>query len=116
MKKKWLSVGAGVVLTGVVVAAVVAVKAVIAGPSMSSAWLSITINQDECVKRGSSPCATAASTPGSRWSENSSIYGERGDYTALVRCAAEKGIVYFVVAGPKGDICSKHMNAIRDGF
>jgi hypothetical protein len=45
---------------------------------------------------------------------NSSIYGERGEYTALVRCAADMNMAYFVVAGPKGDVASRHMNAIRD--
>ena len=112
MQMRWVSVAAGVVLLG----AVSAVSSVMAGPSMSSAWLAITINQDECIKRGSQSVRDNSFNTRFEVLGNSSIYGERGDYTSLVRCAADKGIVYFVVAGPKGDICSKHMNAIRDGF
>jgi hypothetical protein len=112
MQKRWISVIAGVVLLG----AASTVPSVMAGPSMSSAWLAITVNQEECVKRASSAVQDNSFNTRFEVVGNSSVYGERGDYTALVRCAAEKGMVYFVVAGPKGDICSKHMNAMRDGF
>jgi hypothetical protein len=78
--------------------------------------LTITIGQDECIKRGSSAMRDQSFNTRFEVLSNSSIYGERGEYTALVRCASDKGIVYFVVAGPKGDICSRHMNAIRDTF
>jgi hypothetical protein len=33
-----------------------------------------------------------------------------------VRCATDKGMVYFVVSGPQGNLCSGHMTAIRDNF
>lgn len=112
MQIKWVSLGAALALTG----AVTSVSTVGAGPSMSSAWLAITVNQDECIKRGSQSVHDSSFNTRFEVLGNSSIYGERGDYTALVRCAADKGIVYFVVAGPTGNICSKHMNAIRDGF
>ena len=85
-----------------------------AGPSMSSAWLTITIDQDECIKRGSQSVHDNTFNTRFEVLGNSSIYGERGDYTALVRCAADKGIIYVVGAGPKGDICNKHMNRVRD--
>lgn len=87
-----------------------------AGPSMSSAWLSIDIDQDQCVEHGKS--AVRGNSFNTRFEVlgNSSIYGERGDYTALVRCAADKNMAYFVVAGPKGDAASRYMNGIRDRF
>jgi hypothetical protein len=112
MKLNWLSVGAGVLLLGTVMA----IPSVMAGPSMSSAWLAITINQDACIKRGSQSVQDNSFNTRFEVLGNSSIYGERGEYTALVRCAADKGMVYFVVAGPQGDVASKQMNAIRDGF
>ena len=112
MQMKWVPVGAALALTG----AVASVTSVGAGPSMSSAWLTITINQEECVKRGSQTVRDNTFNTRFEVVGESSIYGERGEYTALVRCAAEKGIVYFVVAGPKSEICSKHMNGMRDGF
>ena len=112
MQIRWVSVGAALAITG----ALTSISTVGAGPSMSSAWLAITVNQDECIKRGTQSMRDASFNTRFEVLANASIYGERGDYTGLVRCAAEKGIVYFVVSGPKGDVCSKQMNAIRDGF
>ena len=85
-----------------------------AGPSMSSAWLKITVDQDECVQRGKAAIQENSFTTRLEVLGNSSIYGERGEYTALVRCAADMNMAYFVVAGPKGDAASRYMNAIRD--
>ena len=107
---------AGALGLAATLASVSTVRAI--GPCMSSAWLVITITQDECIKRGSSSMRDHSFNTRFEVLGNSSIYGERSDYTALVRCAADKGIVYFVVAGPhpQGAICSKYMNAIRDNF
>lgn len=112
MQVRWVSVAAALVLAGTVAS----VSTVGAGPSMSSAWLSITIGQDECIKKGTAAMRDQSFNTRFEVLGNSSIYGERGDYTALVRCAADKGLVYFVVAGPTGTVCSRHMNAIRDNF
>lgn len=112
MQVRWVSVAAALVLAGTLGS----VATVGAGPSMSSAWLAITISQDECIRRGSSSMRDQSFNTRFEVLGNSSIYGERGDYTALVRCAADKGIVYFVVAGQTGSTCSRHMNAIRDNF
>jgi hypothetical protein len=112
MQIRKLSVGAVLVLAG----AMASMTAEGGGPSMSSSWVSITSSQDECVKRATQSIRNNSFNSNFEVLGNSSIYGERGDYTALVRCAADKGIVYFVVAGPKGDTCSSHMNAIKDGF
>ncbi len=100
----------------VLLAAAMPASTVIAGPSMSSAWLAITIDQDACVKKGSATMKGQNFRTRFEVLGNSSIYGELGEYTALIRCASEKGIAYFVVSGPKGDTCSKHMNAMRDDF
>jgi hypothetical protein len=112
MQVRWVSVSAALIVAG----SLGSVATVGAGPSMSSAWLSITIGQDDCIRRGTSSMREQSFNTRFEVLGNSSIYGERGDYTALVRCAADKGIVYFVVAGPTGAICSRHMNAIRDNF
>lgn len=85
-----------------------------AGPSMSSAWLKIAVDQDECVQRSKAAIQENSFTTRLEVLGNSSIYGERGEYTALVRCAADMNMAYFVVAGPKGDAASRYMNAIRD--
>jgi hypothetical protein len=95
---------------------VIGAGAAVAGPSMSSAWLGITIGQDECIKKASASVKAESFNKNFEVLGNTSVYGERGDYTALVRCAADKEIAYFVVAGPKGAQASRYMNAMRDGF
>ncbi len=92
------------------------VSATAAAPSMSSAWLSINVSQEECVRKGTAIVRRSGFERRFEVLANSAIYAERGDYTALVRCAAEKGIVYFVVAGPDGPTCNGHMSAMREGF
>jgi hypothetical protein len=111
MRLKWVA------MTGAALAALVpSATKVDAGPSMSSAWLAITVSQDECIRRGSTTMKDRDFETRFEVLGNTSIYGELKDYTALIRCAADKGIVYFVVAGPTGSVCSKHMNAMRDNF
>ena len=83
---------------------------------MGSSWVSIDVSQDECIKRGTQSMRNSSFSSNFEVLGKASIFGERGEYTALVRCAADKGIVYFVVAGPRGDTCVNHMNAIKDGF
>ncbi len=90
--------------------------AAFAGPSMSSAWLKISINQEECVRAGTAATRENSFTTRFEVVGEQSVYGERGEYTALVRCADDMKMAYFVVAGPKGNDASRYMNAIRDGF
>src|SRR5262245_34983375 len=90
--------------------AVTTATAAVAGPSMSSAWLEITISQDDCVKQGSAAVRKTSFNTRFEVVANASVFGERGDYTALVRCAADKGIAYFVVAGPRSADASRYMN------
>jgi hypothetical protein len=87
-----------------------------AAPSMSSAWLSIRVSQDECIQKGTAAARRHGFASRLEVLANAAIYAERGDYTVLVRCAAEKGLVYFVVAGPEGPECNRHMSGIRDAF
>jgi hypothetical protein len=87
-----------------------------AAPSMSSAWLSTDLSQDECIRKGTAAAARHGFKNRVEVLGNAAIYAERGNYTVLVRCAAEKGFVYFVVAGPEGPECNRHMSSIRDTF
>ncbi len=95
---------------------VLVATAAIAGPSMSSNWLDITISQDLCVEKGQRALRQNSFTKRLETLNNRSIYGERGDYTALVRCASEKQIAYFVVAGPEAKLTTKYVDEIRDEF
>jgi hypothetical protein len=87
-----------------------------AGPAVSSNWLAITIDQNACIKKASDVTHAQSFNSNFEVVGNLSVYGARGDYTSLVRCAAEKGVVYFVVAGPQGAVAAKDVNALRDNF
>ena len=102
--------GLALVVTGV------AATAVIAGPSMSSAWDKITVEQDDCLRKASASLRANDFETRFEVVNKTSVYGERGDYTALARCAANMSIVYFVVAGPDSSKTSQYMNTIRAGF
>jgi hypothetical protein len=112
MQMRWHSVAGALGIAGTLAS----VAAGDAGPSMASAWLSITISQEDCLQKGTAAMRQQSFNTRFEVVGNASIFGERGDYTALIRCAASKGMVYFVVAGPQANICSRHMNAMRDNF
>ncbi len=96
--------------------AALAATAATAAPGMSSAWLSIEVSQEECIRKGTATIRRNGFTSRFEVLANAAIYGERGGYTALVRCVAEKGIVYFVVAGPDSPASATHMMTLRNGF
>jgi len=85
-------------------------------PSMSSAWSEMEIDQDTCIKHASAIMRGTQFTTGFEVLRNNSVFGERGDYTALIRCATERKIVYFVVAGITAERTTAYMNAMRDAF
>lgn len=91
-------------------------QAAVAGPNLSSAWLTVEEPQDSCIAKASAAMKKAAFNTRFEVVQNTSVYGERGDYTAMIRCVADKNIAYFVVAGPIAAACSKHMNAMRDEY
>jgi hypothetical protein len=106
-----ISLGAGALFGALAI-----VPSAMAGPAMSSAWLVINVSQEECVRRGTAAVRGNKFTTRIEVAGDAAISGERGEYTAMVRCVAEKGIAYFIVAGPRGGMSLDHMNAIRDSF
>ena len=87
----------------------------IAGPSMSMAWVEIS-DQDQCVKQASTALRTNGFTTRFEVISNRSIYGEKGDYTAAIRCVSDKSIAFVAVAGPKSDMTGKYTDTIKEGF
>ncbi len=114
MTAKWI--WKGVWVLALTAATGMTSSALAAPPSMSSAWLGINLTQDECVRKATIAARRHGFEGRVEVLANAAVYGERGNYTVLVRCAAEKGLVYFVVAGPEGPACNRHMSAIRDSF
>ena len=95
------------------VTAVLVSTAAIAGPSMSTKWSNTDLDLDRCKSRAERALKDAKF---SAKVLNYSVYGERGDYSAMVRCATDKTMVFFVVAGPDVDRCNRYVDDIGDGF
>jgi hypothetical protein len=88
--------------------------AAIAGPSMSTKWNSTTLNLERCKARAEDALREA----GFRDVKvlQFSVFAERGEYSAMVRCATDKEVVFFVVAGPQVDRANRYVDEIGDGF
>jgi hypothetical protein len=95
--------------------ALVIATAAWAGPSMSTRWSSTTLNKDDCIDRAKQAVRNSGFTKNFEV-VNTTVYGERGAYTSGVRCAVEKEIVFFVVAGPNAKEASAYNAAIADKF
>lgn len=115
MSRKWFSL-----LTGIVfVSAVAGATAAMAVPMVYSAWKKITISQDQCLQRAEADLRKNGYTgiaTGAKGTSTTYI-GFSGDYTGLVRCAADSlGAVFFVVAGPSPDVANNLVNGLLNGF
>lgn len=87
----------------------------LAGPAMSTNWQTTTLEREACVKQGEAAMRSANLTEHIQ-SFQESVYGESGPYTAAIRCPSGKGLVFFVVAGPRTDRASKFMSELREKF
>ena len=99
----------------IVVAASLTASAALAGPAMSVAWVEIS-DQDTCVKQATTLLKKNNFTTRFEVISNRSIYGERGEYTAAVRCVDDHTIAFIAVSGPKGDLTGKYVDAIKEAF
>ena len=84
-------------------------------PALSTNWKATELAQDDCVARAETVAREAGLTTNLE-KVGQSIFGESGDYTAWVRCIADKGLVVFVVAGPKLEEARKFLRAMVDAF
>jgi len=88
-----------------------------AGPSMSSGVAVIgTIDQETCLARGANATKALGFTTGLEIVSNNSVYGEMNAYTLHIRCFADMGVVFFIVAGPSGEVTSKVLTAVKERF
>ena len=88
--------------------------AALAGPSMSTKWNSTTLPLDRCKSKAEDALREA----GFRDIKvlNFSVFAERGAYSAMVRCATDKTMVFFAVAGPQVERCNRYVDDIGDAF
>jgi hypothetical protein len=103
-----------VVVSLILVGAICASGAV-AGPSMSIGWEDTTLSQKDCLEKARAAVRSVGYTTNFE-TTGDTVYGESGDYTAAVRCAASKTIAMFVVAGPKVDRTSGTLKSLRANF
>ena len=88
--------------------------AAIAGPSMSTKWNTTTMSLERCKARGEDALRDAKFRAIKVLQY--SVFGERGDYSAMIRCATDKGVVFFVVAGPEVERANRYIDEVSEGF
>jgi len=102
-----------------IVAALVCAPAAMAqqpgAPSMSTSWRSVTVDQATCIARAQAAMQAAGLTQNYE-TVGESVYGEVTSYTGAIRCVANKGLVYFVVAGPDVKLASQHQQSLVRQF
>jgi len=84
-------------------------------PALTTNWTSTTLGQKECLQRAERVVRDAGLNRNFEV-VGQSVFGEQGDFTAQVRCITEKGVVIFVIVGPKLDGARVHMKALFDHF
>lgn len=109
-------IGLGRLFAGLLLVSAAVAPCGAAAPGMAVNWVEFSSDQDACVKQATN--SLKRNDFGTRFEviNNRTLYGERGDYTAAVRCVADKSIVFVAVAGPNSDVTEKYAQAIKDGF
>ena len=79
--------------------AVVVSTAAVAGPSMTVVSTQTTLSQEDCMARAESAMRNAGLTEYLE-SVGKTVFGEKGEYTAAIRCESANTMVIFVVSGP----------------
>jgi hypothetical protein len=86
----------------------------LAGPAVTTNWQETTLSFQECLQRGESAMRSAGFGRFERTGQ--SVFAQRGDYTASVRCLEDKEIAFFVVAGPAQSDTKRYMDTIYNKF
>lgn len=84
-------------------------------PALTTNWRSMDLDQHECLRRAETTMKAANLTVNFEV-VGESVFGEQGNYTAQIRCIAEKQIAVFVLLGAKLEQASSYLSAIFDGF
>jgi hypothetical protein len=77
-----------------------------AGPAIASEWADLDMAEAECFRRGEGAIKQLGF--GNMERTKFSRYGQRQDYTVVVRCVEEKKIVLFLAAGPSREQAQKY--------
>jgi hypothetical protein len=71
---------------------------------MFTGWIEFSGTHAECMNRAAAAVKAAGLTTNNEV-VGQSTYGEKTDYTAVIRCIEGKNLVFFVVAGPASQSC-----------
>jgi hypothetical protein len=97
---------------------VVISSAAVAGPKapgMSIRSSQIELAQDECMTKAANAVRKDGMTENFE-SLGKTVYGEKGDYTAAIRCEVDNKIAIFIVSGPDDKITSEYSGQILSAF
>jgi hypothetical protein len=94
--------------------ALMSVAAFAEGPSMSTRWNNTSLTLERCKARAEDALREAGFRDVKEL--QFSVFAQRGEYSAMVRCATDKEIVFFVVAGPQVERTNRYVDEIGDGF
>ncbi len=96
------------------IAAMLASHAALAGPSMATKTSPTKLTLEQCKQRAQD-VAKKAQFKISKVLQYS-IYAEQGDYSVIVRCAPEQGLVFFAAAGPRMERAAAYVDEVGDDF
>ena len=97
------------------VASVVSTAALADAPAMTIGSLETALSQEDCIAKGTSVMKGAGLTQNFEVVGHT-VYGEKGDYTAAIRCDNTKTIAFFVVAGPLSKVTEELHGDLKKAF
>lgn len=104
--------GAGLLLG--LVAAMAVGSVAIAGPAVATKWRDTGESQNDCLGHAAWALFRAGFDAGDFGSQSRS--GRLGDYTASIRCVADRRIVFFVLSGPDPAEVSRQLDSLYQKF
>jgi len=96
-------------------AAVVSTAALAAAPAMTIGSLTMTLSHEDCMAKAARIIRRNGLTTNFE-SLAKTVYGERGDYTAAIRCENEHTIAIFVVGGPQSKTTTEYHDKLKADF
>ena len=108
MRGIWLC--PGLVLT----AMLPAVSGAFAGPAVASRYNEIKMPQEQCLKNAEEALRKTGLEAQDKTEQ--SRYGAKGEYTGVVRCIADNGLVLFIGSGPSRNVANNLSAALYSNF
>jgi len=95
--------------------ALASTAAIAEGPSMTVGSRQMILSKADCIAKASSVMRSQGLTS-SFEIVGINVFGEKGDYTGVIRCDANVPAVVFVVAGPESDQTIKIEGELETAF